>query len=410
MKSLTIALIFLMTTACRAVDAAPTKTTEELIGLADQTLQQAKEDNIAAAKEVHQIFAAADRLLEEGSLEESKRYFEQGLQISPWNMDAQLSYSKVLRKLGETDKAKRIAKLVFQTSERQFLLEEASQIGDIQMMGTLTTLPNKEFKQKVFCLVPIGEVQYWVLFKSGMQLSEVLGVEVYSYDKPLSLPEPHRSYYERWTENMKKSIVWEHPWIVEQMNDIGIQSSEDANAEQVLELLARIDIIQGKEDPRSKFPEYIESAKERDQQWDAAVLLEMLMQKVSSKENVVYIGITEADMYNNNNNFLFGLARTGSNFALLSYCRYRAWFHRERESQSRLLDRIHKQLLSSAGFALGIPRPTDPRSARSYPNGLDDHDLKGTWLAPECIEGFEKALGHTLPKTTKDESNDKECI
>ena len=72
---------------------------------------------------------------------------------------------------------------------------------------------------------------------------------------------------------------------------------------------------------------------------------------------VVYIGITEADIYGNNNNYLFGVARTGDS-GLISYARYRAWFHRG-ENQSRLLDRIHKQLLSSVGFALGVPRPTD---------------------------------------------------
>lgn len=424
MKSLLYLSIILLlwVSGCNTVDSDPIeadsrkllssesvdkKTTAELLELAEQTLRQAREDNIAATKHVHHIFAAADRLLEEYALKESKHYFEKGLQISPWNLDAQLSYSKVLLKFGETEKAKRVAKLVFQTSERQSLLEEASQIAGIQMPTTLATLPDKVFKDKVFCFVPIGDVQDWVLSKSGIQLSQVLGVEVYSYDTSLSLPDPHRSYYVRWTDRMKKNIVWEHPWIVKQMNDIGIQSSESANAEQVLELLARIDIVQGKEDPRPKFTEYIENAKERDQQWDAAILLEILMQQITPKENVVYIGVTEADMYNNDNTFLFGLAKTGSNFALLSYCRYRAWFHRERESQSRLLDRIHKQLLSSAGFALGIPRPTDPRSARSYPNGLDDHDLKGTWLAPECVEGFERALGHTLPKRTKDESNNR---
>jgi len=77
----------------------------------------------------------------------------------------------------------------------------------------------------------------------------------------------------------------------------------------------------------------------------------------------------------------------------------------ERESKKRLLERIHKQLLSSVGLALGVQRPTDPRSARSYPNSLDDHDSKGTWLSPECIKGFEKALGRPLPERTKKESN-----
>lgn len=404
---LTVFLILLVSSVLsRAEDEATegNKTTEELVEIADGILEGAKEDNIAAVREVHQVFDAAERLREEKSLENARFYFENGLQISPWNMDAQLSYAKVLLNLSEVEGARRTALIVLKTSERQSLLEDASKISGVALPGPLSILPNQEFEEKVFCLVPIGPVQNWILTKAGERLSKTLGVKVYQYQDILARPAPHRSFFERWTDNLKKNIVWEHPWIVEQMKDIGILSAETADANQVLELLARIDVEQGKEDPRSKFAEFIRKAKERDQQWDAAILLDMLISEIRNKHNVTYIGITEADMFNNDNNFLFGLARTGSNFALLSYCRYRAWFHQERESQTRLLDRIHKQLLSSSGFALGISRPTDPRSARSYPNGLNDHDLKGTWLSPECILGFEEALGQPLPQRTKEES------
>ena len=120
----------------------------------------------------------------------------------------------------------------------------------------------------------------------------------------------------------------------------------------------------------------------------------------------MYVGIVSVDIYGNDNNYLYGLAKTGSSCCLISYRRYTAWFNEEKEKQERLLERIHKQLLSSIGFALGVPRPTDPRSARSYPNSLTDHDAKGTWLSPQCIEGFEKALGQPLPERTKKETRE----
>ena len=72
MKALVTALLFFSIAGLEAVETEPTKTTPELIELAEQTLQQAREDNISATKEVHNIFAAADRLLEEDELEESK--------------------------------------------------------------------------------------------------------------------------------------------------------------------------------------------------------------------------------------------------------------------------------------------------------------------------------------------------
>lgn len=380
------------------------KSTAELIALADEVLADAKQDNVSAAKEVGQVFAAADRLLHEDKHEAAKAYFEKGLQMSPWDMDAQLAYATVLDKLGDRERAQRAAQIVLQASERQALLEEAAIIAKTKLPKSLTTLPDKQFADKVFCFVPIGPVQEWVLSRSGERLSATLGVKIYVYSETLLLPAPHRSYFEHWTKKLKEGIIWDHPWVIEQMDEIGIVNVARADIDQVLELLARIEVAQGKEDPRPKFARMIKDAKSRDKQWDASILLAKLIEKVEAKQNVVYIGISEGDLYKNDNNYLFGIARTGGDFALISYCRYQSRFNGERESQTRLLDRIHKQLLSSSGFALGIPRPTDPRSARSYPNGLDDHDLKGTWLAPECIRGFEDALGHSLPLKTKEES------
>lgn len=384
------------------------KTTEELTEIADRILDKARGDNIAAAKEVEVVFQAAEKLRKESEFKKARLYFEKGLELSPWNMDAQLSFAKTLLQLNETEKAKQSANLVLRTSERELLLKEAARITGVEFPVELQRLPDKRFEKTVICFVPIGPVQDWIITKAGHRLGDTLGVEVYQYAETLLLPEPHRSYFKRWTENLKKDITWEHPWVIEQMKDIGISDVESADTNQVLELLARIEVVQGGEDPRPRFQDMICSAKERDQQWDAAVLIDDLTQQIRRKRGVLYVGVTEADMFTNNNNYLFGLARTGGGVALISYCRYQAWFHRERENQNRLLDRVHKQLLSSSGFALGIPRPKDPRSARSYPNGLNDHDLKGTWLAPECIAGFEEFFGHALPEKTKQASNQRE--
>ena len=143
---------------------------------------------------------------------------------------------------------------------------------------------------------------------------------------------------------------------------------------------------------------------ERDEQWDAGRLLADFARRGPPPTNVVYVGITGADIYEGDSSYLFGFAPIGSHHCLVSYRRYTAQYNQERENQGRLLARLHKQRLSSLGFALAIPRPTDPRSARSYPNSLQDHDLKGNWLSPECIQGFEQALKHPLPDKTKEET------
>lgn len=405
LKATAVALLLITSVMANEIGFVPKEApTSELTAKADDVIASARVSNVSAAKEVDRVFEAADRLKAENKNQQAKFYYEKGLQLSPWDMDAQLSYSKTLAELGDYERAEKTAQIVFQTTERQSLLEEVHKLTGIELPNALDVLPKDQLENVVFCLVPIGPVQNWILSKAGGRLSSELNTETYIYHETLTLPSPHRSNFSRWMETLKKDIIWDNPWVIEQMKDIEIESAKDADSDQLMELLARIIEAQGGEDPRVKISQTIADVKSKDEQWDSSILLRMLMEQVEAKPNVVFIGITEKDLYSNDNNFLFGTSQNGSNFALFSYCRYMSSFQQEKENQKRLMDRIHKQILSSSGFALGIPRPTDPRSARSYPSSLDDHDQKETWLAPECIEGFEKALGHSLPQRTKEAS------
>ncbi len=397
-------LLLLVAISQGAEDNRNAEPLEAVIAKANQVLQKSIEDNVSVVSEVDAVFRAASRLFKEGQFRASQHYFIAGLQISPWDMDRQLEYAKVLLALENQEKAQSVARLVLQTSERQKLLEESAELIGESLPQHITGVPRTPIKETVICFVRIGPIEDWIIQKSGRQLSEKLGVPVYVHTEQLPLPLPHRSYYERWSQAIKRNIVWDHPYVKEQMKDIGIESKEKATTDQTLELMARLCIAQGEDDPRDKFMEYKRRTKERDKQWDADRLLDDLILRIPRNEKIVYVGVTAEDIYANNDNYIFGTALIGKRYCLYSYRRYTAWFNAERENQKRLLERIHKQLLSSVGFALGIERPTDPRSARSYPHNLEDHDLKGTWLSLECIEGFEKALGHPLPEKTKEES------
>jgi predicted Zn-dependent protease len=376
---------------------------EMLIEEADVVIHKAKTDNVSAATEVETVFEAASRLSREGQYQDSEHYFVKGLQLSPWDMDSQLEYAKVLSAMGNSEKAKSVARLVLQTSERQKTLEESARLVGKTLPHHIQILPQELNEDKVICFVRIGPVEDWIIQESGKQLSEKLGTAVYIH--PKQIPLPQGSTYERWSNALKEDIAWGHPYVIQQMKDIGIKSRDDATTDQTVELLARLYTAIGGDDPRGLFKEIKEQMKQRNEQWDAGRLLKTLMRTCPADSKIAYVGVTASDIYSDDTNFIFGIARTGSNFCVYSYHRYTASFNSERENQKRLLERIHKQLLSSVGFALGVGRPTDPRSARSYPNSLGDHDSKGTWLSLECIEGFEKALGHPLPERTKEESN-----
>jgi len=65
-------------------------------------------------------------------------------------------------------------------------------------------------------------------------------------------------------------------------------------------------------------------------QRNASRLLDELQKQVGTvkEEGLIgFLGITEADIYDKDNNYLFGLARTG--FAVMSYCRFKGDFNQE---------------------------------------------------------------------------------
>lgn len=374
------------------------KTIEEMKVEADEVVALMPTDNVSAAKDSSFVFNYANELRRVRSFEEAKYYYTKGLQLSPWNMDGQLSLSQTLFELRNLDESKRIAEIVFENSEREELLAKAASLSGLKMPEEVPVLPAGRIDKTVYCFVPIGEVESWLLSVAAEKLRRTLGVESYVYPGVLPLPQAHRSFYDRWGKRLREGVNWDHPWIQIQMRDLRVKDAESASVEQLLEIIARIEVERGKEDPRSDFSRLKKDARSRDKQWDANILIEILKEKVPKRENVVFVGITEGDIYKQGNNFMFSLALRNKPYCVLSYRRFQYDFQRERENKARLTNRLHKQLLSATGFCFGIPRPTDPRSARSYPNSLDDHDLKESWLSPECIAGFEKGFGWKLPE------------
>ena len=319
-------------------------------------------------------------------------------------MAQQLNYAHTLSAQGDLQRAASVASMVAQTTETASPLRDSRELADITPPEGIPLLPDSAFDQPVIALVRVGFVDEWILSQAGQRLQDTLGTPVYLTDKIVQLPPFHRSFFQRWAGQLKENVVWDHPFVQRQMRELSIKSRETATLDETLELLARISMAQGQGDPRDSFPELKRQAQAQDQQWDAAQLWGNVKQLAAKRKNVIYIGVTQVDIYTGDNNFVFGLADIGAGYALVSTRRFEAQFNGERENQQRFLDRLHKQLLSSVGFAFGIQRPTDPRSARSYPKGLADHDLKGTWLAREDLEAFEKVLGHELPQATQDDS------
>ena len=97
-----------------------------------------------------------------------------------------------------------------------------------------------------------------------------------------------------------------------------------------------------------------------------------------------YLGITEADIFTKDYNFLYG--SSGSGYGVMSYHRFRAVFNEEPPNRPRLLKRTAKQGISSSFSILGIPRCSTPTCVQGYPNSLTEHDQKSIEICPGCKE------------------------
>jgi predicted Zn-dependent protease len=99
----------------------------------------------------------------------------------------------------------------------------------------------------------------------------------------------------------------------------------------------------------------------------------------SDDNRTMYVGITEANIYSGDSNYIFssGIPHGMSPVSVLSYSVMLAEAQQnEYEFRPRLIKRIAKELVPASLKQLGIPRPLDPSDPYSYANGVIRLDQK----------------------------------
>ena len=99
----------------------------------------------------------------------------------------------------------------------------------------------------------------------------------------------------------------------------------------------------------------------------------------SDDNRTMYVGITEANIYSGDSNFIFssGIPEGSSPVSVLSYSVMLAETLQEAyQSKRRLIERIAKELVPASLKQLGIPRPLDPSDPYSYADGVIRLDQK----------------------------------
>jgi predicted Zn-dependent protease len=90
------------------------------------------------------------------------------------------------------------------------------------------------------------------------------------------------------------------------------------------------------------------------------------------------LGVTDADLYVDSLNFVFGLAESPGRAAVISTARLR------NADETLCRSRVLKEAIHELGHTLGLGHCHDPRCVMHFSNTLADTDRKGSRLCQNC--------------------------
>lgn len=362
-----------------------------------------QKDNVSQRREIDDVFALADLYASEENTTEAVRLYEAGLRVDSWRFAYQLKLARLLHQLGDTAAAIEKTQTAYLYAEDEDLINEAhvflSELGiahsderdigeaELGLLGEIV-------------LVPIGKVNSRLLAESRQELEAKVGLRFSIADDRLEPGEMDRRYLDQYltkvVQHIQSTLSQEQLhtlFSAQQLSEVELEvpGAKRRFAEQFLEQMALPQQVQA-------FHEQLQRLEDQGQ-FDVGRLISDLKERFPMVDeeptgmNIKgYLGVTEADIFSEETNFVFGTVERP--YGVMSYHRFLARTNDEPPNRPRLRARFVKQALSSAFFILGIPRCTSPMCARAYPHSLTEHDQKGTELCLWCKEQLRAQTGH----------------
>ncbi|HYG21134.1 MAG TPA: hypothetical protein VEH04_00020 [Verrucomicrobiae bacterium] len=107
----------------------------------------------------------------------------------------------------------------------------------------------------------------------------------------------------------------------------------------------------------------------------------------------MYVGVTEANIYGDDNNYVFSVGTFDPRFheGLMSYAMMLGKLNPQGfDSRQRLVERMAKELVPASLKQLRIPRSTDPTCPYSYSSGIERLDQKTLTLSDDVKQALKK--------------------
>ncbi|MCZ6496047.1 MAG: hypothetical protein O6924_07700 [Alphaproteobacteria bacterium] len=325
----------------------------------------------------------ARRLLRQGKKPKALAVLKNVVTTSPDNYDAHIDFFTNTK---DTAAARESARIVFENAEDREHIDKAAKILG-KPAATFEAIPllQKNETGLQLILIPLPPINPWLLEEAAKIYSKITGV-------PVNI----RRLKETWKFSAPGRIARQRQIqrTLMRLKGRDIDFAGWGKARYVRELLKAVET----KDPLSRYRarEIASKIDKEPGQYLAGPYLSVFSQTLkryrSDDARTMYVGITEANIYSGDNNYLFSYGGSKPGASILSYSVMRAAaFSRTSPSKRRLNERIAKELVPASLKQLKIRRSTDPRDPYSYSSGLRRLDQKTFILSNHVKEALKEA-------------------
>jgi archaemetzincin len=136
-------------------------------------------------------------------------------------------------------------------------------------------------------------------------------------------------------------------------------------------------------------PESYDSARK---QYDSSLLLMLIREYARKIEADKILGITNADLYVPQLNFIFGEAESPGKAAIVSLYRLEPEFYGHQANRALFLERAAKEAIHETGHTFGLPHCPDSSCVMSFSNTIHAVDEKRREFCPKCSRRLFKVV------------------